>query len=346
MNNANKVKLGAFILASAALIVGCFFAIGVMQIFEPKFQAMTVLNTSVEGLSVGSPVKYMGVPVGRITRIAMRDSDGYIDVYFNIFPSSIDMIQNDQTIHASGSYKLTNVMRRKKLSCFLNASGIMGGSFLELGVSDKIEYALPNLEVSPPEDVFYIKSRTSHVSNVIQNISQTLEQLTKVNFVMLADKLNNTLDNANTIFNKAEVGDTLKRFNRISKDVEYSAKNLRIAFSEEQVKKMLKTIDYLEDGTRKLHKALPPEKLKELSDSLSAFLKEAREFLDKTDKSREAITGDFNQLKIRLIQSLVKVDRILKEFSVFINNLEEDPNQLIRGRMDKPIFNNKSPEIK
>jgi uncharacterized protein YoxC len=264
----------------------------------------------------------------------MRDSDGYIDVYFNIFPSSIDMIQNDQTIHASGSYKLTNVMRRKKLSCFLNASGIMGGSFLELGVSDKIEYALPNLEVSPPEDVFYIKSRTSHVSNVIQNISQTLEQL------------NNTLDNANTIFNKAEVGDTLKRFNRISKDVEYSAKNLRIAFSEEQVKKMLKTIDYLEDGTRKLHKALPPEKLKELSDSLSAFLKEAREFLDKTDKSREAITGDFNQLKIRLIQSLVKVDRILKEFSVFINNLEEDPNQLIRGRMDKPIFNNKSPEIK
>ena len=72
MEKANKIKLGAFILVSGFLLISGFLAVGILRIFEPKVHAITVLNTSVEGLSAGSPVKYLGLPVGRVTRIAMR----------------------------------------------------------------------------------------------------------------------------------------------------------------------------------------------------------------------------------------------------------------------------------
>ena len=74
MNEANKFKLGAFLLIAITLLIVGFLSAGIMQIFAPKYRAMTVLNTSVEGLAVGSPVKYLGMPVGKITAMAMRES--------------------------------------------------------------------------------------------------------------------------------------------------------------------------------------------------------------------------------------------------------------------------------
>ncbi|MCP3965418.1 MAG: MCE family protein [Lentisphaerae bacterium] len=345
MNNANKIKLGVFLTLSVVLLLGSFFAVGILKLFEPKFQAMTVIDASVEGLSVGSPVKYMGVPVGRITRIAMRDSDGYIDVYFNIFPSSMDIVNDNAPISSSGTWEFDKVLRRKKLSCFMNASGIMGGAYIELGSSGKIKFALPDLRVMPPEGVFYIKSRTSHVSNVIQNISQTVQQLTKVDFGKLADKVNMTLDNADKIFNNQELQGMMSRFNRISLDVEYSARNLRQAFSEEKIAKLLNTIDFLEDGAKRLHKILPAEKLKKIIEDFSALLVDAKEFISKTGDGRDVIVKDITQIREKLFISLVKFNRFMNSCGEIMNSIDDDPNQFIRGRGDKPVYDSSSPDV-
>ncbi|MFA7231359.1 MAG: MlaD family protein [Victivallaceae bacterium] len=346
MNSANKIKLGAFILLAIILILGSFFSIGILKMFEQKFHAMTVLNTSVEGMTVGSAVKYMGVPVGRVSRIAMRDVDGYVDVYFSIFPSAMDSINKGEPIESSGKSKMDGVMKQKGLSCFINASGIMGGSYIELTLGAPAEYALPDLEVVPPEGFLYIPSRTSHISNAIQNISQTLQQLTKINLVELADKLNNTLDNANKMFSNPELPELLTRFNRISQDVEFSAKNLRQAFSDEQIQKLMKTVDFMEKSTQSLQKAFPEKKLEDISDGLAAFLKDAQEFLNSTGHSRDELVGDVNVLKQRMVTSLIKLDSLIKAIADFISSLEDDPNQFVRGRQDKPLLKAQAPQIK
>ena len=85
MNEANKVKLGAFVLISAALLIIAFISAGALRFFAPKIHAMTEVYTSVEGLAVGSPVKYLGMPVGKVTEMHMRGSDGKIIIFFDIF---------------------------------------------------------------------------------------------------------------------------------------------------------------------------------------------------------------------------------------------------------------------
>lgn len=346
MEKANKIKLGAFVIIAITMILGSFLAIGTLKFFEPRFKAMTVLNTSVEGMTVGSPVKYMGVPVGRITRISLRDIDGFINVYFDIFPSSIDIVSKDKPIAFSGSLNTNNIIEQKGLLCFLNASGIMGGSYLELTISDNLRVALPELDVNPPPGVFYIRSRNSHVSNVIQNIGLMLEQLTQVNFVQLADRIKSSLDNADKILNNPELNEMVARWNRISKDVEFSSTNFRDVFNKERIQQIINIIEYAGNSAESLKKALPPEKIAQMSDDLAQSAKELRIFLGNAEESRGRLTQDIGDVKNRLMSTLLRIERTLNIFSELITSLENDPSQMLTGKNDRILFNVPPPKIK
>jgi ABC-type transporter Mla subunit MlaD len=345
MDKANKIKLGAFVIIAVTMIVGSFLAIGTLKFFEPRFKAMTVLNTSVEGMSLGSPVKYMGVPIGRVTRIGLRDVDGFINVYFDIFPSSIDIVGKDKPIAFSGGLSSNNIIEQKGLLCFLNASGIMGGTYLELTVSDSMRVALPGLAVNPPPGVFYIRSRNSHVSNVIQNIGLMLEQLTQVNFVQLADRIKSSLDNADKILNNSELNEMISRWNRISKDVEYSSANFRDIFNKERVQRIIEIIEYAGSTAESLKKTLPPEKIAQMSDDLVQSAKELKIFLGNAEESRGKLTQDINDVKNRMMSTLLRVERTLNILTEMITSLENDPSQMFLGKKKRVIFTTAPPAI-
>lgn len=95
-----------------------------------------------------------------------------------------------------------------------------GGTYLELSINESSQPALPHLEFKPQPGVSYIPSRPSHIGNAIQNISRMLDELEKVNFIQLADKLNQTLDNMNDILNQSELRSTLKSVNNICSTLE------------------------------------------------------------------------------------------------------------------------------
>src|SRR5689334_23297649 len=86
----NHLKIGLFVLIALGLLLGGLFAFGVRSHLEPKTDFETYVTEDVEGLSVGSPVKLRGVPVGQVTRINFTWNDypdggkGYVVVEFEI----------------------------------------------------------------------------------------------------------------------------------------------------------------------------------------------------------------------------------------------------------------------
>ena len=133
MNEANKIKLGAFLLISTILLVTAFISAGILRFLSPRIHAMTEVHTSVEGLAVGSPVKYLGMPVGKVTRMNMRGSDGKIIIYFDIFGEAFTDDLDPQSADGTfDQYDLDKMLSKNMLNCFVNASGLMGGSHLEL----------------------------------------------------------------------------------------------------------------------------------------------------------------------------------------------------------------------
>jgi len=59
-----------------------------MKYFYESYEFMTVIQTSVQGLSKGSLVKYQGVPIGQVTNIQISNIDDNVYVYMAFQPES------------------------------------------------------------------------------------------------------------------------------------------------------------------------------------------------------------------------------------------------------------------
>ncbi|MDD3886833.1 MAG: MlaD family protein [Victivallaceae bacterium] len=315
MNEANKVKLGGFLLLSATLLTASFIAVGVTKIFEPKYHAMTVLNTSVEGLAVGSPVKYLGMPVGRITRMTMREKDGFIAVYFDISPSTVETAPGGESANDGD---VGSLIRRKNMKCFLNAAGLMGGSYLELSADNDAQPALPQSAVNPEPGVLYVPAMPSHIGNAIQNVSRMLDDLAQINFAKLISELNETLENTNELITRTDLKTTLDRINNICASLEKTADRMQQAMSEENLKKL--------DG------ALT---------NFDGFLSEARTMLGEAKTQSKHISGEAAIIRTRLEQSLTRLDNLMKQCTATAAELERDPSQFVRGRQEPPLHDGK-----
>jgi len=336
MNKANKVKLGAFVLLSVILLVIGFIATGVTKIFTPKVHAMTVINTSVEGLSAGSPVKYLGLPVGTIKRIAMREDDGYIAVYFDLSPSAMDGLNANQPFMSSAS-NLAEILKKRNPACFVNAAGLMGGAYLELTLGSADEPpALPHL-TDVPSDILYIQSRPSHIGNAIQNVSRVIDELSKVNLLQLADKLNQTLDNINAIVSRNDLQEMLTQFHKVSGDLQQSTENLRLILSEANIAKVNRSLDNIELSSRNLQSITSQSELGDLIKNLNAFLLEGRATMQNVDRFGANLTKESVAMRLRLETSLTRLENLSRQLNDYMANLQQDPNQLVRGKQTPPL---------
>ncbi len=339
MQEANRVKLGAFLLISITLIVSGFLAVGIMRIFAPRYRAMTVLNTSVEGLAIGSPVKYLGMPVGKVTGMAMREADACIALYFDILPSAMEGEEDNIPGFDSPEQNLSNIINRKNLICFINAAGLMGGSYLELAINDASQPAIPPLDITPPPGVTYIPSRPSHIGNAIQNISRVVDELEKVNFIQLADKINTTLDDINSILTDTEMRDTLLKIHSICSNLDTAISHLSGVLSEENVQRVNQSLANLEAGIANVRELTDKEALSATVAQLNAFLGEARTAMQSAQAGGRMIGRNAETAMLRFEMSLTRLDNTLKQLSLMLENFSDDPNQLLRGRQEPRVQN-------
>src|SRR4030095_10630946 len=62
-------RIGLFVLAGAALLIGALFAVGLKAYFGKREIFETYVTGKVENLSVGAVVTLRGVPIGKISAI-------------------------------------------------------------------------------------------------------------------------------------------------------------------------------------------------------------------------------------------------------------------------------------
>ena len=338
MNEANKVKLGAFVLISAILLIAAFIAAGALRVFSPRIHAMTEVHTSVEGLAVGSSVKYLGMPVGKVTAMHMRGSDGRIIIFFDIFGNAFkDDLDPNESDGVFDRFDLEKMLERNMLSCFVNASGLMGGSHLEL-VREQIIF--PKRQVKQikkdqiPPGVSYIPSNPSHIGNAIQNVSRMLEEMKSIDWNGFAEKLNSSLDNLNVLLNKQDLEAALKRFERISTSLENTASRLETVITQQNIDNVNFALNNFNQGTRNLLEVSSSKEVKETVNNLNAFLKTGQTLLDKTGNNAGSVHSEFKTFIHNLETSIIRLENNITGISAMLQDFSKDPGQVIHGRQE------------
>ena len=211
MIEANRWKLGLFILIGVFFVIGGIIFFGVSQFFTPKIEILTIFNESVDGLSVGSPVKYNGVPMGLVSKILV-DHGGSISVYMELYPDSMDTKDMEKVVGEMKNKKQIKEMINKYVSngfrCSLQLAGISGNKYIGIKKYNIYDEKYKETKIknsSLINDNFYLPSVPSFISGAADNISKLLNQIGKVDFKQVEGDIRNNLATLHSLTDKINI---------------------------------------------------------------------------------------------------------------------------------------------
>jgi paraquat-inducible protein B len=199
---ANYFKLGLFVIGAIVAGVIVLVIIGTGRILQKRVTIETYFNESVQGLDVGSKMKYRGVDVGQVTRITftyvkyeqdkpMAQRKRYVLVEAQIQPRLV----GGRAANDIASPESTAMEVEKGLRIKLAPQGITGTNYLEVDYVDPASN--PPLDIDWVPENIYIPSAPSTVLQLVNAASEIVERLHRLDVEGTLANLNKLLTTAN-----------------------------------------------------------------------------------------------------------------------------------------------------
>ncbi len=332
MIEANRFKLGLFVVIGLLLFGAALFFLGVSEIFKKKAKMVTLFKESVQGLNVGSEVKFKGVPIGSVSKISIRVKDQLIrvdmDVNINAFDTTGKTGSQEHVFRFFRKF-FEREIDQKGLKCQLAYAGITGLKYIEIDFADHDDNEviltkgkIKQLELAVGDNVIYIPSTTSMFSDIVSQIGVSLGKISKIPFDKISKDFAASVEKANKILDNKKIGEIIDNVENATKSLEKSIAGIS--------------------------KVLTEDNIREISDGVKKSLGEIHELLKDVRKDIEgsklvATTASFrnaaesvDQAKRALINTLMKLDQTLDSITELVNFIDDNPSALIRGK-DAPL---------
>jgi ABC-type transporter Mla subunit MlaD len=155
----NHWKLGLFVLVGVGVMLGSLFWLGARRLRRVSFPAVSYFDESVQGLDVGSPVKFRGVTVGTVADITIAPDHRLVQVTSDIYLDALIRLGLLQSAPKVGEQFIDPHLRVQ-----LVAAGITGVRFLQTDFFDETRYPPPVLPFPAPWN--YVPSTPSTLKNL------------------------------------------------------------------------------------------------------------------------------------------------------------------------------------
>lgn len=178
-----KFTVGLFVACGVGIALVAVIWLGMSRIFEKGQFYAAYFNESVQGLDIDSPVKYRGVPVGRVERIEVAPDSKLIQVVLKI--ETVEKLERD-------------------IVAQLKSVGITGSMFVELDRrrEDEPDFS-PHL--SFPTEYPVVGSKPSGISQILKGIDDVLKKIKSVDLEGISDRVKLSLDDINQAIADADV---------------------------------------------------------------------------------------------------------------------------------------------
>jgi ABC-type transporter Mla subunit MlaD len=184
------LRLGLFVFATLLVTAAVLFVLGGRSLFEPIYTFETYFDHTVDGLDIGAPVKFRGVPLGQVTGIllsgAVYERDvpldrrrGYIVVRAKVAGSKAEVTQWQEEAAA---------MAKRGMRAQTQLVGITGQQYLALDWFDPRTHLPLPFDWTP--EYPYLPSAPSFTVEIIANARQLLARLNEAKINELGQNLN------------------------------------------------------------------------------------------------------------------------------------------------------------
>ena len=312
MTHEQKTRLGIF-LAIATVV----FAIGLGFFLVPKLREagdtyfINFRNTSVNGLLPDSSVRYLGVEIGKVTRIEVNRQD------LNSILVSIK-VQKGFPI-------------KKDTTAVLMLAGITGIRFIDLQGGTRDSVRLP-----PGGEILTSRGLEEKAGDIVTNIDTAVNSFNDLLSPGNREKLTRFLEKAEK---SSEMIASVLEAKRTK--LENSFDNVENATTEfatvsENLRKISASVSDMSEKIVTRSGAAVDNIAKRFSDEeMGQVIKDFRSFIDSTSTSLKNIESSLLAQQDDLKQAIVSLAAAMDNLSRFTREISEDPTALIRLRKDK-----------
>lgn len=309
---ANYFKIGIFVLTGFLVLAGALIFLGAGNMFRPRIYFETYVDGTVQGVDLGSPVKFRGVQIGRISKV---------DFCFNVYGAPpgeerldyvyLEMEVDVQVFRGMFTEDITQVVERavrQGLRVKLQPQGVTGLNFAELNyVSNPGQF--PPLQIWWTPKHFYIPSAPGTLTSMVESLNKLMDT-----------------------FGGLEIGPTLKEVDRALKTFNATLEKFSGNVEQMQLAKVSADLQaVLGDLKTKVDK-LPVEQLSadgtKMMQSLTAAAGEMQTLVDAL-QTNPVLNADAMGTIVGDFQATAENFRVLSE------NLREYPSQLLFGEPPK-----------
>ncbi len=345
---ANYFKLGLFVIGAIVAGVLVLLVIGSGRWFERKILIETYFSESVQGLEVGSKLKYRGVTIGEVRTIGFT---------YNRYQLDKPVTQRARLVlveaqlqprllggrAAAGDITDPDNLRmeiERGLRIRLTPQGITGTSYLELDYIDPPPPVLP-VDWTPINP--YIPSAPSTLGSFVAAAEEILERLHRLDIEGTLANLNKLMVTTN---NRIAAIDTKTLSDRTASTLARIESTLAAIDAKKLSDEGTALIAELRQSNAELMKTLANPAWQKLPDEANAALAQARELvadpaIKRTLAHLERTLGRLDRLTGGIDADLATTIENLRQITDNLRDLTEDakrnPSNLIFGQPPLPL---------
>jgi ABC-type transporter Mla subunit MlaD len=235
-------RLGVFVFAALALLVGVLFLLGGRSLFQPTYTFETYFNDSVAGLEIGSPVRFRGVPLGQVTEVLPSSIEYEWDAPV---ARRRDYIVVRATITQNRAWierirREAGDMIKAGLRAQTQLAGITGQQYLGLDILNPQDY--PPLPFDWKPKYMYVPSAPSFTSQIIANVQHFLANLDKLDLQALVRNSNTLLENLNNKISEVPVAELAAQASEVLVDARTTINHLDAILTAADIPVLLRNL--------------------------------------------------------------------------------------------------------
>ncbi len=315
----SRARIGGFILGGFAFLIISIITLGGRDIFSDSVEYVLYFDGSVSGLSLGAPVVFRGVPLGKVTQIVLvantKDEEITIPVHITIAANSI-VLDKDSTAEASESTR-TQLMQRmiqRGLRARLHMRSLVTGQY-------SVE-----LDFFPETPARY---HSSDHSREIPTVTSTFDEFQRTLSRLPLEEMSHSLRMALESFSKlAGNEDLLLTLKAMRKTFENTADFTANADSLRG--DIQRAINAFGDTATTVDNQLP-EAMATLQLALTSFAAVATDLRTTVDSANKIVSPNSKSLQA-LNSTLHEFSRTAKAIRELAKMLEKNPQSLILGK--------------
>ncbi len=331
---ANPVVIGLFTLAALVLAGASLVVLGAGKYFERSHKVLLFFEKSVNGLQVGSDVRFGGVRIGSVDSISVIIDTGnnrkIIPVVVKLAEKDLVLVTQagggsidfatDQGVRDAVGEGLRAGMKQQSL--------VTGQLYIEFDIVKGTPGFIYQPEEEPPYPI--VPTIPTEMDELIAGISDGLKKINALDLEGLMAEIRNVLTNANKRLEEIDLKAMNKNLVGITEDI-------RTITGDEKLKNAIANLDAtlieLKNLTKKANEGIDPAlaEIEKLAENANTTLKR----IEETAAKLTADGDPRSPMMLNLQNVLQETERASRSLQELTNDLKRNPNSLLRGRDSK-----------